>query len=159
MRSCLASRRSVSGWGLVTHGAMALQPNGFRFRFIPEGAWRLSWQFPGPTGSSQKGTPRGLRTLTELFALPSFSALALPVILLRLRHFLPVIRPWWSVFAPFTSLAAAASAKDKAEARAAAAAKANASAMNRVRPLPSPPHLRSNQGGGFVVDLPYQIHH
>ena len=84
--------------------------------YAPEGAWRLSWQFPGPTGSSQKGTPRGLRTLTELFALPSFSALALPVILLRLRHFLPVIRPWWSVFAPFTSLAAAASAKDKAEA-------------------------------------------
>ena len=35
MRSCLASRRSVSGWGLVTHGARALQPNGFRFRFIP----------------------------------------------------------------------------------------------------------------------------
>ena len=27
IRSCLASRRSVSGWGLVTHGAMALQPN------------------------------------------------------------------------------------------------------------------------------------
>ena len=25
----------ISGWGLVTHGAMALQPNGFRFRFIP----------------------------------------------------------------------------------------------------------------------------
>ena len=25
-RSCLASRRSVSVWGLVTHGAMALQP-------------------------------------------------------------------------------------------------------------------------------------
>ena len=67
-----------------------------------------------PCRSSQKGTPRGLRTLTELFALPSFSALALPVILLRLRHFLPVIRPWWSVFAPFNSLAAAASAKDKA---------------------------------------------
>ena len=39
--------------------------------YAPEGAWRLSWQFPGPTGSSQKGTPRGLRTLTELFALPS----------------------------------------------------------------------------------------
>ena len=35
MRSCLASRRSVSGWGHVTHGARALQPNGFRFRFIP----------------------------------------------------------------------------------------------------------------------------
>ena len=35
IRSCLASRRSVSGWGLVTHGAMALQPIGFRFRFIP----------------------------------------------------------------------------------------------------------------------------
>ena len=27
IRSCLASRRSVSGWRLVTHGAMALQPN------------------------------------------------------------------------------------------------------------------------------------
>ena len=35
MSSCLASRRSVSGWGLVTHGAMVLQPNGFRFRLIP----------------------------------------------------------------------------------------------------------------------------
>ena len=35
MRSCLASRRSVSGWGHVTHGARAPQPNGFRFRFIP----------------------------------------------------------------------------------------------------------------------------
>jgi hypothetical protein len=35
IRSCLASRRSVSGWGHVTHGARALQPNGFRFRFIP----------------------------------------------------------------------------------------------------------------------------
>jgi len=35
MRSCLASRRSVSGWGHVTHGARALLPNGFRFRFIP----------------------------------------------------------------------------------------------------------------------------
>ena len=33
--TCLASRRSVSGWGLVAHGAMALQPNGFRFRLIP----------------------------------------------------------------------------------------------------------------------------
>ena len=27
-RSCLASRRSVSGWGHVAHGARALQPNG-----------------------------------------------------------------------------------------------------------------------------------
>ena len=27
MRSCLASRRSVSGWGHVTHGARALLPN------------------------------------------------------------------------------------------------------------------------------------
>ena len=35
MRSFLTSRRSVSGWGHVTHGARALQPNGFRFRFIP----------------------------------------------------------------------------------------------------------------------------
>ena len=37
MRSCLASRRSVSGWGHVTHGARALLPNelgssGFRGR-------------------------------------------------------------------------------------------------------------------------------
>ena len=35
MRSCLASRRSVSGGGHVTHEARALLPNGFRFRFIP----------------------------------------------------------------------------------------------------------------------------
>ena len=42
-RSCLASGRSVSGWGLVAHGAMALQPNGFRFLFdTPEGVWLLS---------------------------------------------------------------------------------------------------------------------
>ena len=33
-RSCLTSGRSVSGWRLVTHGARALQPNGFRFRLI-----------------------------------------------------------------------------------------------------------------------------
>ena len=30
MRSCLASRLTVSGWGLLTHGARAPQPNGFR---------------------------------------------------------------------------------------------------------------------------------
>ena len=47
---------------------------------------------------------------------------------LLLWRFIPVARPWCSVFAPFTSLAAATSAKDKAEASAAAAAKANASA-------------------------------
>ena len=105
------------------------------------------------------GTPRGLRTSAKLSPQPSFPTPPPPGFLLQLRHFLPVVRPRWSVFAPFTSLAAAASAKDKAEASAAAAAKANASAMNRVRPLPSPPHLRSNQGGGFVVDLPYQMHH
>ena len=33
-RSFLTSGRSVSGWRLVTHGARALQPNGFRFRLI-----------------------------------------------------------------------------------------------------------------------------
>ena len=33
-RSCLASGRSVSGWGLVTYGAVVLQPNRFRFRSI-----------------------------------------------------------------------------------------------------------------------------
>ena len=38
MRSCLASRRSVSGWGLVTHGAMALQPKWISLPFdTPEG--------------------------------------------------------------------------------------------------------------------------
>ena len=42
MRSCLASRSSVSGWGFVKHGAMALQPNGFRFRFIPRKVSGLS---------------------------------------------------------------------------------------------------------------------
>ena len=78
------------------------------------------------------GTPRGLRTPAELSPQPSFPTPPPPVFLLQLRHFLPVIRSWWSVFAPFTSLAAAASTKDKAEASAAAAAKANASAMNRA---------------------------
>ena len=34
IRRCLASRRSVSGWGLAAHGARALQPNNFRFRLI-----------------------------------------------------------------------------------------------------------------------------
>ena len=88
------------------------------------------------------GTPRGLRTSAKLSPQPSFPTPPPPVFLLQLRHFLPVVRPWWSASAPFTSsaasaaaasaAAAAASAKDKAEASAAAAAKANASVMTRA---------------------------
>ena len=103
--------------------------------YTPEGARRLSWRIPAPTGSSQMGTPRGLRTPAELSPQPSFPTPPPPVFLLQLRHFLPVFRPWWSASAPFTSpaaAAAAASAKDKADASAAAAAKANASVMTRA---------------------------
>ena len=53
IRSCLASRRSVSGWGHVTHGARALQPNGFRFRFIPRKVPGLS---ANPLGYRDQGT-------------------------------------------------------------------------------------------------------
>ena len=102
----------------------------------------MSWRIPAPTVSSQMGTLRGLRTPAELSPQPSFPTTPPPVFILQLRHFLPVVRPWWSASAPFTSpaasaaagsaAAAAASAKDKAEARAAAAAKANASVMTRA---------------------------
>ena len=90
------------------------------------------------------GTPRGLRTSAKLSPQPSFPTPPPPVFLLQLRHFLPVVRPWWSASAPFTSPAAAAAAassaaaaaaaiaKDKAEASAAATAKANASVMTRA---------------------------
>ncbi len=80
------------------------------------------------------GTPRGLRTSAELSPQPSFPTPPPPVFLLQLRHFLPVVRPWWSVFAPFTSLAAAASAKDKAEASAAAAANTKIDTMGKSPP-------------------------
>ena len=66
---------------------------------------------PEPTGSSQQRTPRGLRTITELFR-PGASSVSYAA-----SRFTSVVRPWWSA-SPFTSpaaaAAAAASAKDKA---------------------------------------------
>ena len=58
----------------------------------------ISWAYWKPP----KGNPPGPRTLIDTVSpFQAFSALALPVILLRLCHFLLVVRPWW-FFAPFT---------------------------------------------------------
>ena len=87
------------------------------------------WELP-------KGNAQRTQDLSRTFTPAGFPTPPPPVFLLQLRQILPVVRPWWSASAPFTSpaaaAAAAASAKDKAEASAAAAAKANASAMNRA---------------------------
>ena len=52
MHDFLASRQSVSELGHVTHGAMALQPNGFCFRLIPQ---KSAWPQPIHMGSEEEG--------------------------------------------------------------------------------------------------------
>ena len=55
-RSCLALGRSVSGWGLVTYGAVVLQPNRFRFRSILRKVPGLS---ANPLGLRDNGFSKG----------------------------------------------------------------------------------------------------
>ena len=65
--------------------------------YTPEGARGLSWRIPAPTGSSQMGPLRGLRTSAEYSPQPNYPTAPHPVDLLQLiRQFLPIVRTWWS---------------------------------------------------------------
>ena len=164
MRSCLASRRSVSGWGLVTHGAMALQPNelessgrvprkgailpqgggpapsSFRFRFMPRKVPGLSANPLGFRGG--RGTKSQEKEAHVLRNRP----------LARSRE--PCYFLLWFLGIPAHS----ASGRLSLPSPSSPPPPLPPPLLPPLPPPLPPPHLRPNQGGGIVVDLPYQMH-